>query len=92
MHMHALRMTQEGLRTILNASEYLNRCKKPNSPARNQKLCPKKPQWLSNDVNASGMGTYAQRNQIDTKTTVKMAKVISTPPDGQKRNLTHLLV
>ena len=36
-----------------------NHCKKPNSPARSQKSCPKKPQWLRNDVNASGMGTYA---------------------------------
>ena len=68
-----------------------NGFKRSNSPARSQEPRPKKLQRLSDDADASGTGTHGQRNQTDAKTTTKMAKVISTPPDKQKRNLTHLL-
>ena len=47
-------------------------------------------QRLRNNADASGTGTHAQRNRINTKMTARMTKVISTPSDKQK-NLTHLL-
>ena len=61
-----------------------NGCKRSNLPAKPLRTRPEKPEKRGNRADASSGCTHMQSGRIDTKTTARMAEVISTTPNKQK--------